>query len=90
MALSPAPLAPAAAAGPGPWVGGHAFTHFGLGAVFAHSVFGPAALPFAIVGAAAAAAQSADQYAAPPTVYYPSRPAYYPPAARYYYAPPRG
>ena len=56
MALSVAPLAPVAAAGPGPWVGGHAFTHFGLGAAFAHSVFGLAALPFVIVGAAAAAA----------------------------------
>jgi hypothetical protein len=91
LLLSLAPLTPATAAGPGVWAGGHAFGHFGLGAAIAHSVFGLAALPLAIVGAAAAAAQSQDQgygpsagYYPPPNAYYAPTPAYYPPAPRYY------
>jgi hypothetical protein len=98
LLLSLAPLTPAAAAGPGVWAGGHAFGHFGLGAAIAHSVFGLAALPLAIVGMAAAAAQSQDQgygppaapyappagYYPPPNAYYAPTPAYYPPPARYY------
>jgi hypothetical protein len=99
LLLSLAPLTPAAAAGPGVWMGGHAFGHFGLGAALAHSFFGLAALPLAIVGVAAAAAQSQDQgygpaaasygpaagyYAPPPSAYYAPAPAYYPPAPRYY------
>jgi hypothetical protein len=92
LLLSLAPLTPATAAGPGVWAGGHAFGHFGLGAAIAHSVFGLAALPLAIVGvAAAAAAQSQDQgygppagYYPPPNAYYAPAPTYYPPAPRYY------
>jgi hypothetical protein len=98
LVLSLAPLAPANAAGPLPWVVGHGFGHFGLGAALAHTVFGLAALPLAIVGIAAAAAQSQDpgyaqqdgQYApapayyGPPPAYYAPRQAYYPPAPRYY------
>ena len=92
LALALAPIGPAAAAGPGPWVGGYPFMHFGLGAAVAHSVFGLAALPFVIAGAAAAAAQSADQYApppgyAPPLAYAPA-PNYYRPSSPYYAAPP--
>src|ERR1700686_1788578 len=97
LVLSLAPLAPAAAGGPGPWVGAHAFGHFGLGAALAHSLFGLATLPLVIIGAAAAAESQNDQgyapqqdyYApraayAPPAVYYAPRPAYYPPAPRFY------
>jgi hypothetical protein len=98
LVLSLAPLAPASAAGPGPWVVGHGFGHFGLGAALAHTIFGLATLPLAIVGVAAAVAQSQDpgyepqdgQYApapanyGPPSAYYAPRQAYYPPAPRYY------
>jgi hypothetical protein len=96
LLLSLAPLTPAAAAGPGVWAGGYAFGHFGLGAALAHSFFGLAALPLAIVGVAAAAAQSQDQgygpqgygpqagYYPPPSAYYAPARAYYPPAPRYY------
>jgi hypothetical protein len=103
LALSLASVEPAAAAGPGPWVGGHALGRFGLGAALAHSVFGLAALPFVIVGAAAAAAaaQSEDEagYAAAPQYgyappayepapqYYRPPPTYYAPPPPYYYAP---
>ena len=93
LVLSLAPLAPAGAAGPGPWVVGHGFGHFGLGAALAHTVFGLATLPLAIVGVAAAAAQSQEpgyapqdgQYAAAPGYYAPPPPYYAPPPA--YYAP---
>ena len=103
MALSLAPLAPAAAAEPGRWIGGHALGHFGLAAVFAHTFFGIAALPLAIVGAAAGAAQSQDDrgYAppgnygppsayAPPPNYYAAPPAYYAAPPAVYYAPRAG
>jgi hypothetical protein len=98
LVLSLAPLAPASAAGPGPWIVGHGFGHFGLGAALAHTVFGLATLPLAIIGVAAAAAHSQDpgyapqdgQYApapanyGPPPAYYAPRQAYYPPAPHYY------
>jgi len=103
LVLSLAPMAPASAAGPVPWVVGHGFGHFGLGAALAHTVFGLAALPLAIVGVAAAAAQSQDpgyapqdgQYAAapayngPPPAYYAPPPAYYAPRQAYYPPAPR-
>ena len=99
-ALSFASLAPATAAEPAAWIGGHALSHFGLGAVFAHTFFGIAALPLAIAGAVAAqsAAQSQDDrgYAPPPgyvpAVNYGQAPAYAPPPGYYpaptYYAAP--
>ena len=91
VALSLAPQAPAMAAGP--W-------QFGLGAVFAHTFLGVAALPLAI--ASAVAAQSRDdrgygppqnyapQAAYPPPAYYPAPPAYYAPQAQSYYSPRAG
>ncbi|MFI4866586.1 MAG: hypothetical protein ACHQDB_05715 [Steroidobacterales bacterium] len=93
LVLSLAPLAPATAAGPGPWVVGHGFGHFGLGAALAHTVFGLATLPLAIVGVAAAAAQSQDPGYAPQDGQYAPAPAYNGPPAYYgpppaYYAPP--
>jgi hypothetical protein len=87
LVLSLAPLAPASAAGPGSWVVGHGFGHFGLGAALAHTVFGLATLPLAIVGVAAAAAQSQDSGYAPQDGQYAPAPAYYGPP-RSYYAPP--
>jgi hypothetical protein len=101
LVLSLAPLAPASAAGP--WVVGHGFGHFGLGAALAHSFFGLATLPLAIVGVAAAAAQSQDPgyapqdgqnapapgYYGPPPAYYAPPPAYYAPRQAYYPPAPR-
>jgi hypothetical protein len=101
LALSLASLAPAAAAEPGRWIGGSGFGHFGLGALVAHTIFGVAAWPLALAGAAALAAQSGDDRGygqpqgsygsaasyAPPSYAPPAYayPAYAPPA----YAPPR-
>ena len=87
LVLSLAPLAPAAAGGPGPWVGAHAFGHFGLGAALAHSLFGLATLPLVIIGADAAAESQNDQGYAPQQDYYAARPGYFPPPPDYHYAP---
>jgi hypothetical protein len=89
-ALSFASLAPATAAEPGPWLGGYALGHFGLGALFVHPFLGLAALPLAIAGAVAAQSQNDRSYApAPsyaPTVNYGQPSAYAPPPG--YYTPP--
>ena len=91
MALSLAPVAPVAAAEPGLWIGGHALGHFGLGAAFAHTVFGLGILPLAIVGAIAAESLEDRGYAPqanyeqPPA--YAPRPSYYQ-SPNYYAAPP--
>lgn len=97
MALSLAPVAPVAAAEPGLWIGGHALGHFGLGAAFAHTVFGLGILPLAIVGAIAAESLEDRGYAPqanyePPPAYAP-RPSYYQSpgyyqSPNYYAAPP--
>jgi hypothetical protein len=76
-ALGFAPLAPSTAAEPGAWVGGYALGHFGLGAVFAHTFFGLAALPLAIAGAIAAQSQEDRGYAPAPS--YGPQPNYAPP-----------
>jgi hypothetical protein len=90
MLLSLAPLAPAMAAGPAHWGGAHAFGHFGLGAVFAHTFFGLATLPLAIIGAAVAAQAQDDRGYAPEENYGPAAgyapPNYYP-APNYYQGP---
>jgi hypothetical protein len=89
-ALSFVALSPARAGEPGPWIGGYALGHFGLGAVFAHSLFGLAALPLTIAGLIAAQSQDDRAYApqpyyAPPVNYAP--PPAYAPQASYYAAP---
>jgi hypothetical protein len=91
VVLSLAPLTPAAAAGPAPWMAGHAFGHFGVGAALAHTFFGLATLPLAIIAVAAAAGESQDpgygpqgEYSGPPAAYYGPPAGYYgPPAGTY-------
>ena len=88
MAFSLAPLAPAMAAEP--W-------QFGLGAVFAHTFLGVAALPLAIASAVAAQSRDDRGYgpqqsyappaAYPPPAYYTAPPAYYAPPPAVYYSP---
>jgi len=100
VALSLAPLAPATAADPGRWIGGHALGRFGLGAVFAHTFLGLAALPLVIAGAVAAQSQDDRDYApqlnygppsgySPPAYYAAPPPVYYSPRAAYYPPAPR-